>query len=635
MQALSDIFTLLRLCAGRLRSSIVPYPEFESFVQKYARKHSEESPEAGKLLIDTGAQLKAELALLMDEGKCQVAFEGERVGTIIVPQYFADLVYQEYKRMDESVDHPFPDEEGLSLVVPPEHIKTVSLENDLHAIISSKTLPPFPLARLVFPEGIKAMVLPTALLPKKLLELSVLKVRQYLRAHNNKDYIQHKLVGAFQNKDMAIRDAMNCVLSKPFDAIEQLARPTDFGYSFWAYLCSYIRGDSLKKKDKLPEDWSVLQAASVVEFFNNFYKGRSQKELQVQAAFRALEACLAKQPYCYSINDIERFSDPQGVPLLGKYDQGELRAWLEERARPSGTDRLPDLISFHTSKGVRCFAMKDKVIALCVKLIGEARHELKAQIAGSWFRLMSEFDTAPALEDDGAFREDLRRRLEANAPVLASLLDYNLLYLVFEEMKEGAERIPEAERFFYKGNLAPLDELLNLKRRDLLTDVKVMLPFWYSTPVIGPLIAFFKRLGRKRKASRKAEARKVAAVGAPEGGERKEDQRLAIRKAAAAVEQELLPAGYESDEYLRELENRWNTLIAPEAKKNLREDVESLARDFVRKTLRGIKAGNLTLSRIESLSETLTESPSLMKIKNRGALELYIQLYICRTLRKA
>ena len=83
----------------------------------------------------------------------------------------------------------------------------------------------------------------------------------------------------------------------------------------------------------------------------------------------------------------------------------------------------------------------------------------------------------------------------------------------------------------------------------------------------------------------------------------------------------------------RELESylhEWNVLIAKESHDNLTDDVNNLIRDYMRKVLRTLKATNFTLDRIKSLAESLVESPSMMKIKNHSALQMYTELYMIK-----
>ena len=76
-------------------------------------------------------------------------------------------------------------------------------------------------------------------------------------------------------------------------------------------------------------------------------------------------------------------------------------------------------------------------------------------------------------------------------------------------------------------------------------------------------------------------------------------------------------------------------LINAQAKANLAEDVNSLIRDYLRKTARTLRAATFTAERIEDLAKTLSESPNLVKIQARDSLRLYIQLYMVKLVLKS
>jgi hypothetical protein len=93
-----------------------------------------------------------------------------------------------------------------------------------------------------------------------------------------------------------------------------------------------------------------------------------------------------------------------------------------------------------------------------------------------------------------------------------------------------------------------------------------------------------------------------------------------------------LPQGYGLEEYLRELEGRWNTMLSLEAKKNLTYDVDCLARDYLRGVLRNMGGSSFNTERVKNLGSSLADAPTLLKIKNHQALELYLQLYMVKVL---
>jgi hypothetical protein len=391
---------------------------------------------------------------------------------------------------------------------------------------------------------------------------------------------------------------------------------------------------------------AALQAVLVVEVYNNYYKGKVSREKEAETAFRNLELQLEKPPYYYTLDEIIRFTDTKGVPLLGQYTQEALEQFLKTKTTTSeAKDKLPDVLIVQGHKGEKWFVKKSKMLVLCFKLLGEVRPKVKTAISQRWFRLMQNYETEPAMQDEDAFEQELWELTERLSPPLVALLDDKKLYLVHTEFEKGENGIPDNTRLFYKGTLVPLSELLLLKQKDLLTDVKVLLPFWYSLPIISSLIAFFKRQSRKRKKLKKtihtsttpndtidtdAVDREKADEGTAEVKQR--DRRKELREVALKARSRLIPDGHTLDSYMEELLDRWNRIINVDAKNNLTEDVNSLIRDYLRRTIRSLKNAPFTADRISNLAEALVNTPNLQKLPAQESLKLYIQLYIIKLL---
>jgi hypothetical protein len=170
----------------------------------------------------------------------------------------------------------------------------------------------------------------------------------------------------------------------------------------------------------------------------------------------------------------------------------------------------------------------------------------------------------------------------------------------------------------------------------------MLLPFWYSVPIFSTIARMIRRIGRYR--AEKAAARLQTARDAIAEAETKgrtaskirtltaKERRAEFEAAATRIAKELLPPGRGLEDYLRELEGRWNTMLSAEAKHNLSFDVDSLVRDYLRNILRTMSGGTFTAERVRNLGSSLADSPVLLKIKNHQALELYIQLYMTKIL---
>jgi len=649
-----DVYHLVKSFAERNSLSEIEYRSFAQAVQHQARLSNQSEPVFRDLALNPDTVLVPRLYLLAKEHRISLEMAGNEIRSIVLPERYAALFLQEYRRMEENPDVPFPDEDSLKVVVPGEWIQSLSLDTDLAAVSESSGTRPVPLFRIAFPDNVRPIVLPSAFVPDKLLEHAVLKIRQYLRKGANKEYMQSKLLSAFSGKESQLKDALSAVLIKPAEAIAAIRDSgSDFTFSFWAYLVSAIKKDLDKKTDKTADDWAIDQAALVCEFYANYYKGKAQRLVEIEAALKSLEAGMRNPPYYFSLDDILAFKSPKGMPLLGLLSQEEIEARVKEKCVKAEEGLLPEFLVIacggSTGGARRVFVAKDRILLLALRQVTEARADLRARILDQWRKLLEDYRSCDAMGSDEAFRAELLEKLESRYPLLSAMIRDRLLPLVYQEAVSRGEASPELERLFYKGELAPIDELLDLQRSSLIVDARMLLPFWYSVPILAMFARLFRRLGRASDKRPRREKR-AAASGEPAPGESAakvarpaqasdkpqgrsmSDRRAEFAAAAAKVARSLTPEGLSLEEYLVDLEGRWNTQINIESKRNLTEDVNSLVRDYLRGILRTMHGSTFTLERVKNLASTLADSPSLMRIKNHQALELYLQLYMTKVL---
>ncbi len=254
-----------------------------------------------------------------------------------------------------------------------------------------------------------------------------------------------------------------------------------------------------------------------------------------------------------------------------------------------------------------------------------------------WRVILYDFGTIDAMENDQAFRTDLRERLVQQNTVLANALATGYAPSIYLESRGTKDAPADLDRYFGGGALAPMDQLLNLDRKSLLTDVRMLLPFWYTVPVLSWFIGMFKR-SRKRKADQRAMVKKAIdgdnEKQASPAASNASSRALEFSQMARKLERRLLPEGYGPDEYLKLLESRWNTMLEPQAKANLTEDVNALVRDYLRGILRSMKPSGFTAERVATMASNLADTTSLLKIRNHSALEEYIRLYMVKILKR-
>ena len=632
-----DVYQVLKAFSTRNKINVVDYRVFTQAIQRQARSYDQTVPFYRDLALHPEGILAPKLMQLAREKRVSILTVGNQIDRIFLPEAFTEPVYQEYRRIEENPEVPFPDESALKLSIPAEWIQQISVENDLPSLIGFEGDRPALLYRVVFPEGLKSLVCLSVSVADKLLEYSILKIRNYLRKGSNKDFIHQRLASAFNGKELLLKDSITGILIKPFDMIEEMRQgKSDFIYPFWAYLTSSIKKDLAGKGDPTPDDMAAWQAAFLVDVYNNHYKGRAQREQDREAAFKTLETQLAKPPFLFSIQDIVDFRDSQGRPLLGKYTREELEEWIHVRSTQADATGLPFLMVVPVGSGRTLLIARDRLLPYVVKSLHEARPLVKTAITRDWQALLYDFDTCAAMQDDDSFRADLLARLARASPILYAVLDAKLAPAVFSATRGSRGDDSTLERCFGGSRTAPPDLLLDLNRKRLVTDVRMLLPFWYTVPVLSWFISLFKRASRRQQDKKSALRTAIREESAGDTPARAPGNTRAAEfaTAAAAAEKTFLPKGYRTDEYLQLLADKWNTLLEPAAKANLTEDINSLVRDYLRGALRNMRPSAFTPDRITTMASNLADTPNLLKIRNHASLEEYIRLYMVKVLRR-
>jgi hypothetical protein len=649
-----DVFKLLKTYANRTASYAVDYRRFALALQRQAETMDRNSKLYKDLTVNPDLVLVPKLSLLAREKKVSLTIVSGHIQTVYLPEQFVETIRHEFRRYEENQDVPFPDEETLKLSIPGHWIRPVSVETDLAALMDSMGVgvvdasgvealeaevapeEDVPLYRFTFPDGVRPMVALADHLPWKILEYAVLKIRNHLRKESNKDYVINKLLYAFPAKEQMVRDSINALLIKPFETIQEFrSHASESSFPLWAYLTMNLKKDFSKKSERTSEDWSILQAVYLCEFFNNYLKGKAQKAAEAELAFKTLEACMKKPPYAYTFDQICDFRDSAAVPLLGKYGKDDLETWMKDKTTHAESGHLPEVVVVTFGSKPTVYIAKDRLLPLSVRLIGEARAEIRPKIVDEWSKAIRGFAKLEEMEEDEAFLKHVLERLALDKPLLLALIEQRLLPLVYAELKGTKDSIPELDGYFYHGELVGADRLLSLDRKELLTDARMLLPLWYSIPLLSAIIAFFKRMGKKKDAKPKGKGEDSTAKKPQEGTAKTlGDRRAEFIAQAQAIERKLVPEGYDLAEYLVELERRWNTLINAKAKADLTEDVNSLVRDYLRGILRTLKPSSLTYERLKTLADNLADSQALIKIKAHSDLVLYVQAYMIKLLKR-
>jgi hypothetical protein len=635
----TELSVLLRLYANKQNSPTILISEFCDYIQKYSRHYLQDAPDLVVYLDDTASVVLKELERLQDESKITIGADAKERKTVFVPHFYIDRIVQRYRELDERTELPFPLSTEIPSGFPAGFVKPVYITTDFNGLIEGGERTNAYINQLIFPDDTPAMVYPASLSPEKLLDLSMSKIRFFLRKDESKDYIQKRLMLANPGKELTIKNHLLQFQTRPSESLSAFRHSGD-AFLFWSYLCSFIRQDFTKKAEKTPEENALLQAVFITEYLNNFYKSKAQQDLMRETALKNLELAFQKPPYFFDMETIQKFADSRGVPLLGQYRSADLESFIKEKTGDEHASSLPPLLVFKTDAGKRYFLLKEKVIPLVIRLCNEGRTAIKDALTREWFAVLRDFGQDDAMKSTAAFEKKIESLCKSSSPALFALLQASFIPLLALEDSSGAGESANGFRMFDHGRLLPLGALLMLDQKEILTDARILLPFWYTIPIVSSILAFFKRPRNAKKAPKKT-AKKIAGQrdDEDEADARDEAHRAALQKkrelkdAVANIEKKMIPEDSTLEQELDTQLDLWNRHIDMGIKENLTEDVNSLIRDYMKKTIKTIRASTFDRARVENLASALVDTPSLQKVKNQDALHLYIQLYILQILR--
>jgi len=622
----TDLYPILVSYANKNNSPYIDINPFLEFLEKYAKKQSYDQPEWNKWLENRNVKFWAEVSNLAEDGKCELLTDTEN-GRVYLSHFYLELIEDSYSNADKDSDLPFPNEESLRINLPENQLRTLSAAEDILIYLEEPQETDIPILKIVFPYGFGSALTLASFVPRRFLEMAILKIRNYLQRYGNKEYALRKLSPQLQGRENFLKEEINQILVRPMETCRDLEEGKELTYLFWAHFCILVKNDVKKKKDYLSEDIAVLQSVSVVEALNSHYKSLANKRQEIELAFRALENQLSKPPFLYTLEQILQFRNPHGIPLLGQYSKEGLDSWIKRKTTESNNNELPVLLMVQGFDAERHFCFKDKMIPLCIRLLAEGRRLVTEAVSKQWRKMFLDYEREPAMEHDAEFEKLLGKLTKKLCPALAALLEDPKLLLIYEEMEQSQNPPSIAIKIFSNGQLVPYSSLYIIKRKEILADTRLILPFWYSTPFLTAIIAFFKRLWKRKKEI--TLARENDDTEALEERNRAEE----IRAAAEELEASIVPSGYTLDSYLEELESRWSKLIDKKARENLIEDVKSLIRDHLRVNLKLQKKFQLTRKTISQMATSaIVRSPTLSAMSGRDSLIVYAELYMLKLL---
>ena len=617
MTIYTDLLHLLRMFSLRRNSALVTLQPFQDYLHRYARHFLQQKPELAVHLEISLETLLSELKKIQDDGDIEITTDKSNTTIIFVPYYHVDNMSRLYTHLEQHPDIPFPLLSDLPKNFPGKLLKAISVSDDLAELNPESKENSF-LYALNYNGDIPALIFPGSYKTEKLLNLALDKIKLFLSKDESRDYMQKRLMVANPGKEFTVKTFIAKTMAHSINSFQNVKESGD-NYILWGQLCAFIKQEFAKKNEKLPDEMALLQAAGILEYLNNYYRNKAQKDIQTDTALKNLLLAFQKAPYYFTMKQITQFTDSRGVPLLGQYSEETLQKFMKEKASSSEKYIIPDILTFANASNDRFYLLTEKVVPLLISLINEARKPVRELCIKKWHEMLINFEQDDSMKNDMAFNELLKEITAHSAPNLYGLLNASFILSIIADPRLNEIQAMEINRIFPTGKPAAYSEILMLSRHEILSDTKILLPFWYTIPIISSIIAFFKR---KKKTPQPAQPEKK------ETAYKKPKQRL--KDTAEKISAEFIPEGMTLDRTLEKALDEWNHTLGHPARENLTEDVNALIRDYLRGINRTLSFSSFTADRVRSLAKTLMESPGLLKIKERKALQDYTELYIIK-----
>ena len=619
------LYSLLKNYAADTKSANINIRQFLGFVSQYAAQKKNEQPELERWAVDAEAEFKDKITVLVENGKCHLLAD-TKDGNIFLPDFCREIIRSTYENPDKNAGIPFLSAAKMNLKIPDGYTKTAGLLSDMEPFFDeTASEDPDQIINLQFPQNYGGTLMLASMLPRKLMELALVKIQYFLNHGKNMAHIVNTLNVQIKDKERALKECIDRILFRPLECINDMERFDDFIYLFWVHFCALVKKDINARSEIRDPDIAVLQSVYVIEVCSSLYRSAVVKKREIDAAYVRLEEMMDLPPFRYTIGDIAKFTTDKGVPLLNYISKQDMESYIRRKITESMDGGLPAWLTIQGTLDERLYFKKEQYLPVCAMILGDVQPQVKAALVRRWSRLVKDYLSEPAMENDPDYEKLLKKLINTVNPVLPIMLDDPKLLWAYEELERSLGTVPQTMRLFNRGMLLPFYVLLALKRKDVISDIKSDLPIWYSNPFLNAIFKFFKNLRRKKNPSGRAEGGEKQAVSG-----KKLDR---MQSSAFRIQSDILPEGQTVDEYLELLEDRWCSLRDEDTRINLIIGVKSLLKDSLRKD---IKVKNLKFIKRDNLREIadylINRNNTLVKLKDQEALRTYMELYMLKLL---
>jgi hypothetical protein len=625
-QAGLDLLLLLGAYTSKYNRAVVETDSFIQSIMTAIRQKKMDMPGIGSFLEDTKNKIYKTLDELIDNKL--VFMSDDNAENIYFPEFYQKQISRAYEYIDTSVETPFPGDTTLPIPSLSDlYIKPIGiLDNFTEYLINRDENNKTDIVHLIFAKGYDSVFALASMLPKTILQIAMFKLRDYLFRYSNTDFFLGKLRSYFAGKEMIVQDYFKSIMATPEKSVALIESGKDFSSTFWSFIYSLVNTElqypQTLKGNRSARDVALYQAITIILACNNYYQTIMLNERDKFRSFSIIEEKMNKPPYYYTLKEIGHFKNDKGQELSRDYSPRDLAEYFKQKLNAGDSDKMPSILTFRGPQKEIWYAQKEKAIDICENLIDEALRILRARVKERWLEIIKNYQTENTMYDDFAFEQLLRDLASTHTSHLIPIIWDSKLEFVLEEQKDKSS--PVLLELLRSGEPITLRKLLGFKQSIILYSVYAELPFWYSNKFILKIIGFIKH-GAKREIIFNKKDKTV---------EVKSENNSNVSGKIDPLVKNLITGQNSLDGELDALAEQWNQQLNQNARKKLRNDVDSIINAEISFEMRSFKFDNLNIAVIEDIAESLAASNnSLKKIHNKKALCKYIMLTILKRMK--
>lgn len=373
-----------------------------------------------------------------------------------------------------------------------------------------------------------------------------------------------------------------------------------------------------------PERTNILQSLEILMSLLQYCNELLKHDKKVSNSKEVLFESMARPPYIFTLQDILRFKDSNGVLLTDTCDNAFISNTLKEMLTPAPSQTLAELITISPSNSEKCYILADKVLTFVMDGILSVRDKISDELHKEWLTLRLDFQSIPEREKPAEFEKKLNHLLKSFAPELHWLLFSNTFWHVYFTQCQRDPGFSKTWACFDGMKLQPLSKILNLYAQIIDSAVISELPTTYRLPIVSWFVRLFSGF-KKRRQKRPGDKNGKTVQQSPE-----------VTKKLEAVEEELLPGSRPLDDELIFLSDKWNLLIEKTAHDALLMDTNDLIKDYFKREIQRPRSFPTTVSELQFHAERIIHRHlGHEQIKNKTAFRDYIVLFLFKLIKRS